>query len=289
MAEWKGKTRGGLLGYQIFVWLLKSFGLNAAYLLLYFVAFYFIPFAPNATKALFHFYKNRLNFGLLKTCSSIYKNYYAFGQSLIDRVAIKAGVNKKFSYFHDGDENLFNLIKEGKGGFLISAHIGNWDIAGFFMKRLNGKINIVMYDEEHNQIKEYLKSIGDTSTVNIIPIKDDFSHIVAIKNALSAGELITMHGDRFREGNRTMELEFVGEKAHFPQGPFLLATKFKVPVSFVFCVKESKYHYHLFATPGKIYSSIDELAITYSKGLEEKINKYPLQWNNYYNFWKSSQ
>ena len=95
-----------------------------------------------------------------------------------------------------------------------------------------------------------------------------------------------MHGDRFREGNRTIEMEFLGMKAEFPIGPFLLATKFKVPVSFVFCVKESKYHYHLFASPGKMYTSIDDLAKDYKLGLEKKVWAYPLQWNNYYTFWK---
>jgi predicted LPLAT superfamily acyltransferase len=286
MADWKGKTRGGLIGYKIFVWLLTNLGLNAAYFLLYFVAFYFIPFAPKATKALYQFYHKRLGYGFLKTCLFIYQNFYAFGQTLIDRVAIKSGIAKQFTYFHDGNENLVHLVKEGKGGFLISAHIGNWDIAGYFMKTLNGKINIVMYDEEHNQIKDYLQEVAGGATVNIIPIKDDFSHIIAIKNALSAGELITMHGDRFREGNRTIELEFLGQKSEFPQGPFLLASKFKVPVSFVFCVKESKYHYHLFASPGKVYTSIDELALTYKTELEKKILNYPVHWNNYYPFWK---
>jgi len=142
-----------------------------------------------------------------------------------------------------------------------------------------------LYDEEHNQIKDYLKGVAGEATVNIIPIKDDLSHIIAIKNALSAGELITMHGDRFREGNRTIEMEFLGMKAEFPIGPFLLATKFKVPVSFVFCVKESKYHYHLFASPGKMYTSIDDLAQDYKLGLEKKVWVYTLHWNNYYTFW----
>lgn len=286
MAEWKGKTRGGLMGYKIFVWLLNNIGLNAAYTLLYFVAFYFIPFAPKATLALYQFYRKRLGYSFLKTSLFIYRNFYAFGQTLIDRVAIKSGNGQKFTYFHDGNEHLIQLVKEAKGGFLISAHIGNWDIAGYFMKTLNGKINIVMYDEEHNQIKDYLQEVAGGATVNIIPIKDDLSHIIAIKNALSAGELITMHGDRFREGNRTIEMEFLGMKAEFPIGPFLLATKFKVPVSFVFCVKESKYHYHLFASPGKMYTSIDDLAKDYKLGLEKKVWAYPLQWNNYYTFWK---
>ena len=47
MAAWKGKTRGGLTGYKIFIAILKNLGLPFAYLLLYFVAFYFFVFAED--------------------------------------------------------------------------------------------------------------------------------------------------------------------------------------------------------------------------------------------------
>ena len=48
--------------------------------------------------------------------------------------------------------------------------------------------------------------------------------------------------------------DFLGETARFPMGPFVLASKFKVPVSYVFAVKESKLHYHFFASEIKDYS-----------------------------------
>ena len=35
---WDGKTKGGLNGYKIFVFLLQKFGLNTAYVLLFFMS-----------------------------------------------------------------------------------------------------------------------------------------------------------------------------------------------------------------------------------------------------------
>ena len=58
------------------------------------------------------------------------------------------------------------------------------------------------------------------------------------------------------EGNKTMTADFLGEEARFPAGPLLLASKFKVPVSFVFAVKESKLHYHFFASEIKEYEQL---------------------------------
>jgi predicted LPLAT superfamily acyltransferase len=93
------------------------------------------------------------------------------------------------------------------------------------------------------------------------------------------------------EGNKTLSADFLGQPARFPMGPFLLAAKFKVPVSFVFAVKESKLHYHFFASPVKEYSDADKQAVMrsmldeYVNEMENKLRAYPEQWFNYYDFW----
>ena len=46
MATWKGKSRGNILGYKIFITLLKYLGLPPAYFMLRFVALYFFFFTP---------------------------------------------------------------------------------------------------------------------------------------------------------------------------------------------------------------------------------------------------
>ncbi len=85
----------------------------------------------------------------------------------------------------------------GKGGLLLSAHVGNWEAAGYLLERLNTNISIVMFDGEHQKIKQYLEKVTATKKASVIVIKDDLSHVYAINEALSRNELVCMHADRF--------------------------------------------------------------------------------------------
>lgn len=200
-----------------------------------------------------------------------------------------AGFTKNFTYNFEGEQYLMEMASGQNGGILISAHVGNWEIAGHLLKRLQTRINIVMYDGEYQKIKDYLSAVMSERKVNIIPVKDDFSHIFLISNALINKEIICMHADRYVKGSKVVNKSFMGGHAEFPLGPFKLATRFKVPVSFVFAMKETDSHYQLSATPLKIYhEDEDELIADYVKILEEKIKQYPEQWFNYYQFWKQT-
>lgn len=106
-----------------------------------------------------------------------------------------------------------------------------------------------------------------------------------------------MNGDRFMPGNKTMMMPFMGKTAEFPVSPFYMAAKMKVPAVYVFAMKESKYHYHFYATPPreiKGFESIKnrekimkDVLSEYVSNLEHMVKKYPLQWFNYYPFWKN--
>jgi predicted LPLAT superfamily acyltransferase len=292
MSSWQGKSKGTPLGYRIFVWILKSFGVQPAYFLLRFVAFYYFLFSYKSSRQVVSLYRRKLGYGRLAAIVKLYRNYYLLGQSIIDKVVMMSGIKNKFSFNFDGEENLRNIAGLQKGGILLSAHIGNWDIAGHLLKRLETRINIVLFDGEHEQIKEYLEGVTGKKEVNVIVIKKDLSHIYEISDAFKNNELVCMHADRYLEGNKTLTTNFLGEKAKFPLGPFLLASTFKVPVSYVFAVKESRLHYHFFASPARTYSHAvretvwQEMLEDYAREMETKVKKYPEQWYNYYNFWQ---
>jgi predicted LPLAT superfamily acyltransferase len=203
-----------------------------------------------------------------------------------------SGIKNKFSFDFDGEDNLRKIAGLQRGGILLSAHIGNWDVAGHLLKRLETRINIVLFDGEHQKIKQYLEGVTGKPNVNIIVIKNDLSHIYQISDAFKNNELVCMHADRFIEGNKTLTGDFLGAKARFPLGPFLLAYKFKVPVSFVFAMKESPLHYHFFASEIKEYhhlekeAALQKMLSQFSEAMENKVKKYPEQWYNYYNFWQ---
>jgi predicted LPLAT superfamily acyltransferase len=292
MSSWQGKSRGNKLGYHIFVWILQHFGVMPAYFLLRFVVIYFFLFSPKASRELYSFYHSKLGYSRWATFGKIYKNYFYLGQSIIDKLVMMAGIKNKFTFNFDGEDNLRNIAATQQGGILLSAHIGNWDIAGYLLKRLETTINIVIFDGEYQKIKEYLDKVTGKKEMKVIVIRDDLSHIYAISDALAKNELVCMHADRFIEGNKTMLSTFCGSKARFPMGPFLLAAKFKVPVSFVFALKESNLHYHFFAGSNKSYDHLEKGLVMqamlddFAREMEIKVKRYPEQWFNYYNFWQ---
>jgi predicted LPLAT superfamily acyltransferase len=294
MSQWEGKSKGNKLGYSIVFYVCKTFGVLPAYFLLRFVALYFFLFSWSSTPNVYHYFRHRQKMSRWRSIRSTYRNYYVFGQSLLDKVVVMAGIDASFTFHFDGEENLKEIVDKGKGGILLSAHVGNWEAAGHLLKRLNSRVNVVMFDGEHQQIKQYVERITGGRNFNVIVIKDDMSHVYHISEALAKNEMICLLADRYMPGNKTASLNFLDTQAQFPQGPFSLAAGFKVPVSFVFAFKETAKHYHLFGSKllerheGESGTEFkDRLMTSYVKELEQKMRRYPEQWFNYYNFWSN--
>lgn len=294
MPSWKGQSRGTPLGYSIFIFLIKYAGIRTAYFLLYFVGFYFVFFGNKKPQSFY--FRNVLKQPPLQAFWSRYMNNFRFGQVLIDKVAVLSGEGSQFTFDFDGEEHLRNMTE---GGFMIGAHMGNWEVAGELLKRLDIKVNILMYENEHDSIKKILEDVQSEKTMNIIPLREDLSHVLAIKNALDHKEIIVIHGDRFVEGAPSIPANFMGKSAHFPYGPFYLAARFNKPVSFAFAFKETSKHYHFYASKGKVFPRIKNLKDRklvsamilddYIQQLEIMIEKYPYQWFNFYEFWEEEK
>lgn len=289
MSQWDGKSKGTVLGYRIFVFLIQKAGIKAAYILLYFVASYYFLFLKKSNKAIFYYFKERLNYSYFKSKKMVFKSYYTFGQTIIDKISISAGMRNKFTYEFDGIEVLKNLLAEKKGGILISAHVGNFEIAEHFLGDINidFSINLVTTDLEHSAIKNYLESLAHKPGVKFIIIKEDLSHIFEINAALANNELVCFTGDRYFEGTKSLSEIILGKEAHFPAGPFLIASRLKVPVVFVYVMKEPDLHYHLYAREAHVKHRDEKgLLKEYVESVENILKKYPLQWFNYFDFWK---
>lgn len=291
MSSWEGKSKGNKLGYSIFIVVLRYGGVLPAYIVLRFAAGYYFLFSYSSSRPIFQYFHTKVGYSWWRSLRSVYRNYYIFGQVLIDKVVVMSGMANKFTFEFEGESHLREMVSAGHGGIMLSAHLGNWEVAGHLFRRLETPINIVMFDGEHERIKKYLSSITGERNVNIIVIKDDLSHIYAINDALSNKELVCMHADRFLKGNKTVTVPFMGHEARFPAGPFLLAATFRVPVSMVFACKESSTHYHLYATAPVEYKrsrneGIDNAVKDFVGTLEKMVKKYPEQWFNYYDFWE---
>src|SRR5690606_25606425 len=179
----------------------------------------------------------RLGYSKAQSRKLFRKNILIFGQCLLDKFYVLSTQKNCFNVSRDGGHYLNEMVDAGQGGIIVSAHIGNYELAGHLLERLHTTINIVMYDGEDAQIKQYLEGATGPKSFNIIYIKEDMSHIYEMSAALCRNELICLHADRYVPGSRTISHEFLGEQAAFPFGPFALASKLRAPVSIVFALK----------------------------------------------------
>ncbi len=297
--KWEGKAKGGIKGHQIFVFILNFFGLQTAYFFLRFVAFYFFVTAKS-TKTSLKYFREILGYSKWKSYIASYQNYYVFGQTILDKVALLAGMRNKFTVIHEGHEdNLVYLKSLGKGSILLSAHIGNWEIAGQMLESLDTKFNILIYDNEAEKMKGYMEEVMKKKNYKIIAIKTgEIGHLVELHAAFNNNEWVVMHGDRYLPGAATIEKIFMGKKAKFPAGPFIMAAKFGVPVTVVFAVKISNTQYHFFAkkpievkrarTEQEVETAVKEISDKYITEVEQMVKKYPTQWFNFYDFWSKN-
>lgn len=288
MAQWEGKSKGTVLGYKIFVFFIKKAGVRTAYFILLFVAGYYFLFLTKSNRAIFYYFRQRLGYSWLKSKAMVFRSYFTFGQTIIDKISISAGMRDRFTYEFDGIEILKRLLEQKKGGVLISAHMGNFEIAEHFFGEidLDFQINLVTTDLEHSAIKDYLEKITQKSSIKFILIKEDLSHIFDINAALARNELVCFTGDRYFEGVKSLSGNLLGEEAKFPAGPFLIASRLKVPVVFVYVMKEPKLHYHLYAREAEVkHRDENALLSEYIRSVESMVGRYPLQWFNYFDFW----
>ncbi len=285
---WTGKSRGTVTGFRVFVFFIKNFGIGAAYALMHLPIPYFYVVMRSNVKAMDYYFRKRLGYSWIKSKVSIYKNSYVFGQTLVDKIAIPIGNGNKYTYEFDGEEHITEMLKLARGGILISAHVGNFELAQYFFKERNfdTAISIVITDQDHEDIKEYLGQFTKRKHVNFIIVKNDMSHIFEISAAIAQNRIVCISGDRFLNKTKTLEAELLGKKAKFPIGPFQIATRMQVPVLFVYVMREPKRHYHLYARKVKVERrDAQDLLNKFAGHLELVAKKYPLQWFNFYDFW----
>ena len=184
MNKWSGRTKGFVLGYQIFIFLIKNIGVRTSYFFLHFVVPFYFIFLSNARKNLSLTYKQIIKPNPLNLFVLIYSNFLNLGKNLIDSVAVLTPHKSKYFYTGKGAKYLVELFNNSQPAILISAHIGNWNVAGELIKNKGGVVNIVMFDGEDRKIKKLMEDNVGVNTYKVILIKKDLSHLFKIKNAI---------------------------------------------------------------------------------------------------------
>lgn len=130
--------------------------------------------------------------------------------------------------------------------------------------------------------------------MRVISVSPDGSHVLSMHQAISRGEILSIHGDRCFHDTRPIRAEILGEEASFPEGAFRFAVAEGVPVVSMYMMREgvSRYRFKVYRLSDGTYAGaskrehVRELLKSYTHILESVVEAYPLQWFHFYEFWK---
>lgn len=238
----------------------------------------------------YRYFRCRHGYGRLRSAWSTYVNHCLFAQVVIDRFVVYAG--KRFKVEIEGYEHFQQLETEEKGFMIFSSHVGCYEVAGYSLTSKTKRFNALVFGGEKASVMEGRQEILTHHNIRMIPVMEDMSHLFLVNEALDNNEIISMPADRIIGPIRTITSKFFGDEARFPAGPFSVATMKGQDVLAVNVVKISVKSYKVYVTklnydklaPRK--QQIQLLVESYVKELEHRVRQYPLQWYNFYDFWR---
>ena len=275
--QWSGKTDGQPWMQRSLIAMFRVVPLWLPYGVMALVVPFYMIFNRKGYKAMYRFFRDRMNYGKWKSFWKVYANHFRFGQIILDRFGVYAG--KKYRFITEGQELMDELEMHPEGFVNLSSHIGNYEIAGYSLKPKSKRFNALVYAGETATVMENRQKMLSQNNMSMIPVKEDMSHLFLLNNAIDNGEIVSMPADRIFGSQKAVECQFFGEKARFPMGAFALASKKNVPMLAVFVMKESYKTYHAYVRGIKN-------AQDFADNLEEIVKRYPTQWFNYFDFWK---
>lgn len=292
----KARKRGNRAGILFFVVLTRIGGLSAAYAMLNFVCLYYFLADREAARSALAYVRRRFPAaGPLKHRWLAYRLFVSQGRCLIDRNAMLGG-RFRFHFRFDGRREFEQLVAGCPGLILLTSHVGNWQIAMGALDKLDKPIHLLMRREDNDAVRRAFRLDQTDGPIRIISIDEPFGGVVEVMNALRAGHVVSLMGDRPYDFD-SVAVDFLGAPARFPYSAFTIAAMAEVPVAVMYSAKISRNAYAI-EVPAVYYprkckkGDKQELwapyVQQYADTLAAFLRKYPLQFFAFQDLWTSA-
>ena len=303
MKHWSQLEENGVVwGMQILLKLYLLLGRNVLQFFLYPVVSYYWLINQQGRKASRQYIRRVIAYSKPSTLQdswlSSYQHFIHFANALIDKLAAWTGsISLKDVEYHNR-EAVIKHIEAGQGLFVFGSHLGNLEVCQVVSSlRKNVNVNVLLHTKHADKFNRLLKQYSNLDGLNLIQVTDmNAATAMMLQDKIEDGELIVVAVDRtpVAKQGRVVYVDFLGEQAAFPQGPFILASLLKCPVYTLFCLREQDklgiYFEHFsdgLNFPRKQREeTIQQCVQQYANILQRYCLKAPLQWFNFYDFWQ---
>ncbi|MGI4808591.1 MAG: acyl-CoA synthetase [Janthinobacterium lividum] len=224
----------------------------------------------------------------------VVRHFDSFATVVLDRVMLLCGRHEDYRITVDGLDELLAVVAEGRGCILIGAHLGSFEVLRTLAQRAPVPVWALMYRRNGRTLTTMLDRLAPALRAQVLEIGDTASMIQA-RECVERGEIVGLLADRAPLGHPTVPAAFLGGTAHFPSGPFVLASLLGAPVFTFRGVRTGtrRYHVSLALFDHRVVlrraSRAADLGCyvqRYAAALERACRAHPLQWFNFFPFWE---
>lgn len=289
MKHWTDKgERGSAWLIHVVVWLARRAGRSACRALLYPIVLYFFVTDSVARESSAEFLQTVHD--RKARWRDVFAHIYSFATTLLDRVFMAAGDFDKFDVTIEGLALVDRALQAGKGCVLLGSHLGSFDLLLLASSAMGGRrVSVMMRVDPRARLRR-IAGIDD-SAFNLIPVGRLDSYLRA-HEALSQGGVVAMLADR-TDGAASLPVRFMNRLTTMPTAPHILAARSEAPILMFFGLYENGNRYRIkFVECGTAAAAncrgaeLQPVVDTYAAVLERYARCHPLNWFNFYPYWK---
>lgn len=311
-AAWTTQAeRSNASALRIMRWIAVTLGRRLTRLLLHPITLYFLLAGGPAMHASVDYL--RLVLGRAPGWRDRYGHVHHFAATILDRVYLLRGDFDLFQIDAVGTDNLDDVLRAGRGAFLLGGHLGSFEaLRAVGVQRGGASVAMLMYEQNAQLLMHMLRALAPDAVLRIIGL-GRMEAMLELRDWLDAGGVAGLLADRTLLGpvpaaatgrSRTHWIDFLGQPAAFSDGPFRLAALLRRPVVFMtgLYLGGNRYQVHFvpladFSDPvgpaGGFKRAPSDAAIEaalrcYVRLLEQHCRQAPRNWFNFFDFWAGS-
>lgn len=184
-----------------------------------------------------------------------------------------------------GKEHLDSALQKQKGVIILTAHIGNWELAGMALCLMGYPIIAIALDHANKRVNDFFIKRRRSKGMEVVSLGIAVKHCF---KGLRKNKIVAVLGDR-DFSHSSYAVDFFGKTKNIPRGPAVLAQKTGAPIVPAFVTRRGLNKFQVECFPAiDVSKDKDEIEIvkSYSKIIEDQIRKYSSQWLLFREFWR---
>lgn len=298
-ADWRqSPERSSLFWLRRMTWISLQLGRGPSRIVLYGIAAYFLAFAPHARRMSRAYLQRALRLASLADVGwkPLFRHFLTFASVIHDRVYLINDRDDLFDIRVHNQALIDDLVASGQGAFLIGAHLGSFEVLRAVGRRQAGlRVAMAMYEDNARKINAALTAINPKAQQDIVAL-GHIDSMIEVHELLTQGIVVGMLGDRSLGNDDTRQVDFLGDPAALPLGPFRMAAILKRPVLFMTGLYRggNRYdiHFEVLAdfsalAPRGRTVAVQAAMTRYAALMEQYCYAAPYNWFNFFDFWRA--